>query len=49
MYRGGGVTTPKEYCDTIQMIYDHNPDQHGTSGMSYAIGFCEAVGHPIEK
>ncbi|GAB7089288.1 MULTISPECIES: hypothetical protein [Marinifilum] len=43
----GGVPA-KEYCDTIQMIYDHNEDQRDTEGMEFAISLCNGLGHPIQ-
>lgn len=43
----GGVT-PEEYCNTVQMIYDNNPDQQNTEGMNIAKLICKTHGHPIK-
>ncbi|WP_321515139.1 hypothetical protein [Marinifilum fragile] len=33
-------STPEEYCATVKMIYDNNPDQQNTDGMNYARQIC---------
>ncbi|WP_171596861.1 hypothetical protein [Marinifilum caeruleilacunae] len=37
----------KEYCKTIQMIYDHNEDERDTEGMGVARGICSFYGYPV--
>ncbi|WP_171596859.1 hypothetical protein [Marinifilum caeruleilacunae] len=34
-----------EYCATIHMIFEHNPDQRDTEGMRYALSICYGAGY----
>ncbi|WP_171596860.1 hypothetical protein [Marinifilum caeruleilacunae] len=34
----------KEYCKTVRMIYESNPDERHSEGLMYAMNLCHALG-----
>lgn len=34
-----------EYCATVHLIYEHNPEERDTEGMQHALALCHGAGY----